>query len=197
MPWRGADPIVVGAQVVMGLQTIVSRSMDITHEPSVVTVGVFRGGNRVNIIPDEVKLEGTIRTFDEKQRGEIHDHVKRITEMIAAAGGAKAAVTIKRGYDVVVNDPALTAWAVPVLERVAGAANVGIVDKVCGAEDFSFYQKVVPGFFLRVGCTPRDRELASAAPNHSPRLFVDEGCLPIGLRTLCTLAIEWLQSRSE
>jgi amidohydrolase len=197
MPWRGADPIVVGAQVVMGLQTIVSRSMDITHEPSVVTVGVFRGGNRVNIIPDEVKLEGTIRTFDEKQRGEIHDHVKRITEMIAAAGGAKAAVTIKRGYDVVVNDPALTAWAVPVLERVAGAANVGIVDKVCGAEDFSFYQKVVPGFFLRVGCTPRDRELASAAPNHSPRLFVDEGCLPIGLRTLCTLAIEWLQARSE
>jgi amidohydrolase len=196
MPWRGADPIVVGAQIVVGLQSIVARNMDITHEPSVVTVGVFRGGNRVNIIPDEVKLEGTIRAFDEKQRGEIHEHVKRITGMIAAAGGAKAAVTIKRGYDVVVNDPALTAWAVPVLERVAGAANVGIVDKVCGAEDFSFYQKVVPGFFLRVGCTPRERDLASAAPNHSPRLFVDEACLPIGLRALATLAIEWLRSRS-
>jgi amidohydrolase len=151
----------------------------------------------VNIIPDEVKLEGTIRAFDEKQRGEIHDHVKRITEMIAASGGAKAAVTIKRGYDVVVNDPALTAWAVPVLARVAGEANVGVVDKVCGAEDFSFYQKVVPGFFFRVGCTPRERDLRSAAPNHSPRFFVDEACLPLGVRALSTLALEWLRGRSE
>lgn len=197
MPWRGADPIVVGAQVVVGLQTIVARRMDITHEPSVVTVGVFHGGNRVNIIPDEVKLEGTIRAFDETQRAEIHEHVKRITEMIAASGGAKAAVTIKRGYDVVVNDPALTAWSVPMLERVAGAPNVGVVDKVCGAEDFSFYQKVVPGFFFRVGCTPRDRDLRTAAPNHSPRLFVDEECLPLGVRALSTLALEWLRTRSK
>jgi amidohydrolase len=192
MPWRGADPIVVGAQVVVGLQTIVSRRLDITHEPSVVTIGVFQGGNRVNIIPDEVKLEGTIRAFDERQRGEIHEHVKRITEMIAAAGGAKADVRIKRGYDVVVNDPALSDWSVPVLRRVAGESNVGIVDKVCGAEDFSFYQKVVPGFFFRVGCTPPDRDLASAAPNHSPRLFVDEACLPLGVRALATLAADWL-----
>ena len=180
----------------MGLQTIVSRSMDITHEPSVVTVGVFRGGNRVNIIPDEVKLEGTIRTFDEKQRGEIHDHVKRITEMIAAAGGAKAAVTIKRGYDVVVNDPALTEWSLPTLRRVVGEGNVRIVDKVCGAEDFSFYQKVVPGFFFRVGCTPPDRDLRKVAPGHSPRLFVDEDCMPIGVRALSSLALDWLAANA-
>jgi len=192
MPWRGADPIVVGSQVVVGLQTIVSRRLDITHEPSVVTIGVFQGGNRVNIIPDEVKLEGTIRAFDEGQRGEIHAHVKRITEMIAAAGGARADVRIRRGYDVVVNDPALTDWSVPVLKRVAGDSNVGIVDKVCGAEDFSFYQKVVPGFFFRVGCTPPDRDLRTAAPNHSPRLFVDEACLPLGVRALATLAAGWL-----
>ena len=192
MPWRGADPIVVGSQVVVGLQTIVSRRLDITHEPSVVTIGVFQGGNRVNIIPDEVKLEGTIRAFDEGQRGEIHAHVKRITEMIAAAGGARADVRIRRGYDVVVNDPALTDWSVPVLKRVAGDSNVGIVDKVCGAEDFSFYQKVVPGFFFRVGCTPPDRDLRTAAPNHSPRLFVDEACLPQGVRALATLAAGWL-----
>jgi amidohydrolase len=192
MPWRGADPIVVGSQVVVGLQTIVSRRMDITHEPSVVTIGVFQGGNRVNIIPDEVKLEGTIRAFDEGQRGEIHAHVKRITEMIAAAGGARADVRIRRGYDVVVNDPALTDWSVPVLRRVAGDSNVAIVDKVCGAEDFSFYQKVVPGFFFRVGCTPPERDLRTAAPNHSPRLFVDEACLPLGVRALATLAAAWL-----
>ena len=194
MPWLGIDPIVVGSQVVMGLQTIVSRRIDLTHEPSVVTVGVFHGGNRDNIIPDDVKMEGTIRTFDEAQRGQIHEHVKRITEMIAAAGGAQARVQIKRGYDVVVNDPQLTAFAVPTMQRVAGAANVGIVDKVCGAEDFSFFQKAVPGFFLRVGCTPPARELRTAAPNHSPRLFVDEGCLPLGVRTLCALALDWLRA---
>ena len=192
MPWRGVDPIVVGSQVVMGLQTIVSRRMNITEEPSVVTVGVFRGGNRVNIIPDEVQLEGTIRTFDERQRGEIHEHVKRITEMIAAAGGAKASVDIRRGYDVVVNDPALTAWSIPTLERVAGAGNVRVIDKVCGAEDFAFYQKAVPGVFLRLGCTPPDRDPGTVAPNHSPRLFVDENAFPLGVRALATLAVDWL-----
>jgi len=193
MPWRGVDPIVVGSQIVMGLQTIVSRSIDVTKEPSVVTVGVFHGGNRDNIIPDEVKMEGTIRTFDEDQRDAIHEHVKRITEMIAASGGAKASVQIKRGYDVVVNDPALTSFAVPVLERVAGAANVGVVDKICAAEDFSFYQKAVPGFFLRVGCRRPEAGLAAAAPNHSPRFFVDERCLKLGVRSLCALALEWLE----
>ena len=197
MPWLGVDPIVVGSQIVMGLQTIVSRRVDLTHEPSVVTVGVFQGGNRDNIVPDEVKMEGTIRTFDEAQRGQIHEHVKRITEMIAASGGAKARVQIKRGYDVVVNDPALTAFALPTLERVAGKDNVGIVDKVCGAEDFAFFQKVVPGFFLRVGCTPPERELRSAAPNHSPRLFVDEGCLGLGVKTLASLAVDWLHLNKE
>jgi amidohydrolase len=197
MPWRGVDPIVVGSQVIMGLQTIVSRRMDLTKEPSVVTVGVFQGGNRVNIVPDEVKLEGTIRTFDEAQRSDIHDHVRRITEMIAAAGGAKARVDIKRGYDIVVNDPALTAWSLPTLGRIAGAGNVRIVDKVCGAEDFSCFQKVVPGFFFRVGCTPPSRELRSAAPNHSPRLFVDEDCLPLGVRALSALAADWLAANAR
>jgi len=192
MPWRGVDPIVVGAQVVMGLQTIVSRRMDVTREPSVVTVGVFHGGVRDNIIPDEVKMEGTIRTFDEDQRDAIHDHVKRITEMIAASGGAKARVQIKRGYDVVVNDPALMAFAVPVMGRVAGEANVGVVDKVCGAEDFSFFQKAVPGIFIRVGCTPPDRDIRDSAPNHSPRFYVDEGCLTLGVKALSALALDWL-----
>jgi amidohydrolase len=195
MPWRGVDPIVVGSQVVMGLQTIVSRRMNVTEEPSVVTVGVFHGGVRKNIIPDDVRMEGTIRTFDEAQRAEIHEHVTRITGMIAAAGGAKARVQIKRGYDVVVNDAALTGASIPTLERVAGADNVGIVDKVCGAEDFSFFQKVVPGFFFRVGCTPPDRDLRTAAPNHSPRLFVDEGCLKLGVKALAGLAIDWLEAQ--
>jgi len=186
MPWRGIDPIVVSSQIVMGLQTIVSRRMNITHEPSIVTVGVFHGGVRHNIIPDEVKLEGTIRAFDEQQRDELHEHVKRITEMIASAGGAKATV----------HDAALTEWSVPTLQRMAGESNVGVIDKVCGAEDFSFYQKKVPGFFYFMGCTPPDRDVAAAAPNHSPRFYVDEKCLKLGVRTLGALALDWLAANA-
>ncbi len=196
MPWRGVDPIVVGSQIVMGLQTVVSRRMNIAKEPSVVTVGVFQGGMRHNIIPDEVKLEGTIRTFDEQQRDEIHAHVKRLAEMIAEAGGARADVHIHRWYDVTVNDPALTQWSVPTLARIAGASNVAVVDKVCGAEDFSFYQKVVPGFFFFVGCTPPDRDARTAAPNHSPRFYVDEACLGLGVRSLASLALDWLAAHA-
>jgi amidohydrolase len=194
MPWRGIDPIVVGAQVVLGLQTIVSRRMNITEEPSVVTVGVFQGGVRQNIIPDEVKLEGTIRTFDETQRGEIHEHVRRITELIAQSGGAKAQVHVDRGYDVTVNHPGLTDWSVPVLGRIAGEANVAVVNKICGSEDFSCFQKEVPGFFYFMGCTPPDRDARTAAPNHSPRFYVDESCLKLGVKTLSTLALDWLSA---
>jgi amidohydrolase len=195
MPWRGVDPIVVSSQIVLGLQTIVSRRMNITKEPSVVTVGVFQGGVRHNIIPDEVRLEGTIRSFDEAQRDEIHEHVKRISEMIAASGGAKATVHIHRWYDVTVNHPALTEWSVPTLGRIAGEANVGVIDKICGAEDFSFFQKEVPGFFYFMGCTPPDRDAGTAAPNHSPRFYVDEDCLPLGVRTLSALALDWLSAQ--
>ena len=197
MPWRGIDPIVVGSQVVLGLQTIVSRRMDITKEPSVVTVGVFQGGVRQNIIPDDVKLEGTIRTFDEEQRVEVQEHVKRITEMIAEAGGAKAKVFIDKGYDVTINHPGLTAWSVPVLGRIAGEGNVGVVDKICGSEDFSCYQQKVPGFFYFVGCTPPKDDAAIAAPNHSPRFFVDEDCLKIGVKTLSGLALDWLATNRK
>jgi amidohydrolase len=193
-PWRGVDPIVVGAQVVLGLQTIVSRRMEITREPSVVSVGSIHGGNRDNIIPDEVRMEGTIRTFDEAQRDDIHEHVKRITEMIAAAGGAQAKVQIRRGYDVTVNHPALTEWAIPTMKRIAGEAKVNVVDKVCGAEDFSFFQKEVPGLFYRLGCTPPSQPIRESAPNHSPRFYIDEDCLKLGVKLQCALALDWLEA---
>ena len=196
MPWRGVDPIVVGAQIVTGLQTIVSRQMNIAKEPSIVTVGVFHGGVRHNIIPEEVKMEGTIRAFDEEQRNEVHTHVKRIAEMIAQAGGATAKVHIHRWYDVTVNDPALTDWSIPTLGRMAGEENVQVVDKVCGAEDFSFYQKAVPGFFYFIGCTARDKDVSKAAPNHSPRFYVDEECLKLGVKSLSALALDWLATHA-
>ena len=196
MPWRGVDPIVVSSQIVLGLQTSVARQMHITKEPSGVTGGGCQGGVRHNIIPDEVKLEGTLRAFDEGQRAELHAHVTRITEMIAAAGGAKAQVHIHKWYPVTVNHPELTEWSVPSLTRVFGPGNVNVVDKVCGAEDFSFFQQEVPGFFFFVGCTPRDKDSLTAAPNHSPRFYVDEDCLPLGVRGLATLALDWLAANA-
>ncbi len=196
MPWRGVDPIVVGAQIVTGLQTIVSRRMNIAQEPSIVTVGMFHGGVRHNIIPETAEMEGTIRSFDEGQRVEIHEHVKRIGEMIAAAGGATAKVHIHLGYDVTVNDAKLTEWSIPTLGRVAGEARVQVIDKVCGSEDFSCYQKVVPGFFYFLGCTAAEKHPETAAPNHSPRFFVDEACLKLGVKTLSALALDWLATNA-
>jgi amidohydrolase len=115
--------------------------------------------------------------------------------MIAQAGGAKANVHIHRWYDVTVNDPALTDWSLPTLARVAGEANVQVVDKQCGAEDFSFYQKQVPGFFFYVGCTHIERDVAKAPSNHSPRFEVDERCLPLGVKSLATVAVDWLAAQ--
>ena len=196
-PWSGVDPIVVGSQVVLGLQTIISRKMNLTEEPSVVTVGSFQAGNRSNIIPDEAKMEGTIRTFDEKHREEIHQFVEKITTLIAESGGAKAHVHIAKGYPVTVNDEALTNWAVPVLKRIATEATVGVCPKTCGAEDFAYYQQQVPGVFFFIGCTPRDQDCKYAPSNHSPRFYVDESGLKVGVKTLAALAINWLSTNAK
>ena len=196
-PWSGIDPIVVGSQIVMGLQTIVSRRMNITEEPSIVTVGAFNAGNRGNIIPDEAKMQGTIRSFDEKHREHLHECVHNVSTLIAQSGGAKAEVDIHRGSPVTSNDEGLTHWAVPVLKRVAGDGAVGIVPKTCGAEDFSYYQKVVPGFFFFLGCTPKDRDCKKVDVNHSPRFYVDETGLKLGVRALSTLAADWLAAHVQ
>jgi amidohydrolase len=191
-PWSGVDPIVVGSQIVLGLQTIVSRKVNLTEEPAVVTVGTFHSGNRQNIIPDDAKMEGTIRTFDERHREDIHGFIDKLVTMIAESGGATAKVAIERGYPVTVNDTPLTEWAVPVLKRAAGDMNVGVCPKTCGAEDFSYFQREVPGLFFNLGCTPPDQECKKAPANHSPRFLVDESSLVVGVKCLATLASSWL-----
>jgi len=195
-PWSGVDPIVVGSQIVLGLQTIVSRRMNITEEPSVVTVGSFHAGNRGNIIPDEAKMEGTIRAFDDRHRDQLHECVHQVSTLIAESGGGKAHVHIHRGYPVTSNDEALTHWAVPVLKRVAGEGAVGVCPKTCGAEDFSYYQRVVPGFFFFIGCTPKEKSCKEAESNHSPRFYVDESGLKLGVKSLATLAVDWLAAHT-
>jgi amidohydrolase len=196
MPWRGVDPIVTAAQVVLGLQTIVSRQVDLTHEPAVVTVGAIKGGNRENIIPDTVEMRGTIRSFDETMRDDIHGRIKDTAEHIAAAARAGCEVCIHKNYPVTVNDAELTHATLPTLERVAGANDVIPMPKVAGSEDFSFYQHVVPGFFFFLGVTPRTQDAKTAAPNHSPLFYIDEDGLPLGVRALANAAVDWLHANA-
>jgi amidohydrolase len=192
VPWGGVDPIVASAQIVLGLQTIASRQINIVKQPAVVSIGSIHGGNRSNIIPDEVELLGTIRTFDEKNRDEVHRLIRQTAENIAAAAGAKAEVVIDRLYDVTVNDPALTARMAPTLERVAGAGNVIVSDLRTGAEDFAFLAQQAPGFYFFLGGSPPGTDLAKVAVNHSPLFYVDESSLLLGVRAMTQVAIDYL-----
>ncbi len=193
-PWMGVDPIVTAAQVVLGLQTIVSRGVDISREPAVVTVGMIKGGVRENIIPDQVEMRGTIRTFDEAMRDDIHERVTTLAESVARGSRAGCKVCIEKNYPVTVNHPELTAAMAPTLARVAGDG-LKVVDKVTGSEDFSFFQRVVPGFFFFVGVVPPGLDANAVAPNHSPHFFVDERALLTGVRALAHLACDFLEAR--
>jgi amidohydrolase len=193
MPWYGVDPIVTSAQVVLGLQTIVSREIDLTHEPAVVTIGTIKGGVRENIIPDSVEMRGTIRSFDEAMRDDIHERVTYLAEAISRGARAGCTVCIRKNYPVTVNDPALTDAMLPTLRRVAGAQHTVLVPKVMGSEDFSFFQRVSPGLFFFVGVTPETVELGKSAPNHSPRFFIDERALLLGVRALAHVACDYLE----
>ena len=191
-PWLGVDPIVTAAQVVLGLQTVVSRGVDLTHEPAVVTLGMIRGGNRGNIIPDSVEMRGTIRTFNEAMRDDIHERVTTLAEAVARGSRAGCTVCIRKNYPVTVNDPALTAAMLPTLQRVAGPGRLELVNKVTGSEDFSFFQRVVPGLFFFLGVTPPGSDPKKAPSNHSPRFFADERALVTGVRALAQLACDQL-----
>jgi amidohydrolase len=197
LPWNGVDPIVTASQVVLGLQTITSRQTDLTLTPAVVTVGIIRGGVRLNIIPDSVVLEGTIRTFDEKVRARIKEQVKRTATSIAASAGATAEVRIGEGNPVTYNDPALTERMVPTLRRVLGADQVQVGQQTTTSEDFSLYQKEVPGMFFFLGITPKGADPATVAPNHSPRFFADEGALVPGVRAMSNVALDFLLSGAK
>ena len=191
-PWNGVDPISTAALVINGLQTIVSRQTDLTAGAAIVTVGSIHGGVRNNIIPDSVVMLGTIRTFDSTERRLIADRVTRTAQDIAASAGATADVTIERQYPVVMNDPRLVARMLPTLRRAAGDSNVVEGRPVTGSEDFSFYAQRVPGFYFFLGVTPPGVDWHTAAPNHSPKFFADEDALPIGVRVMSHVAVDYL-----
>ena len=198
-PWGGIDPIVAAADVVSTAQTIVSRRQNIAKQPVVVSFGAIKGGIRYNIIPDQVELIGTIRTFDESMRQSVFQELKDIAEHVAAAHGATAIAQIPdtQGNPVTVNDPALTARVAPSLARAVGADRVVQIDQNMGAEDFAYYAKEVPGFFFFVGATPAGQDPATAPSNHSPEFFLDESALDVGLRAMLQVTLDYLHGEAR
>jgi amidohydrolase len=193
-PWQGVDPIVTAAQIINGLQTVVSRQVDITRIPAVVSVGAIKGGVRNNIIPDSVEMIGTIRTFDAAQYEQVTQGMRRMVENTAEANGTTAEFSLDPYRNpVTYNDPALTARMLPTLRRVAGEANVTEIPLITGAEDFAYFAQAVPSLFVMVGVTPKGTDVTQAPANHSPLFFLDEAALPLATRTLAELAIDYLK----
>lgn len=191
-PWEGIDPIVVASQIVLGLQTIISRQSDISKAAAVVTIGSIHGGLRSNIIPDSVMMVGTIRTLDPGMQAKIEDRIRRTVEGIAHSAGTTAEVFISGGLPITYNDPDLTRRMAPTLERVAAGGDAAVRTPSTGAEDFSEYQQVIPGMFVFLGGVPEGMDPEDAAPHHSPRFFFDEGGISYGVRTLAHLVVDYM-----
>ena len=191
LPWAGVDPIVVSAQIILGLQTLVSRQVNIAAQPAVLSIGSIHGGNRENIIPERVELLGTLRTYDDGMRDDLVARMRNTAESIAHASGATAELNLgAHHYATTVNEPGLTARALPVLTRVV-RGNIQEVAKITAAEDFSEFQKRVPGMFFVLGATAPGTDPATAPTNHSPLFRVDDSTLAVGVRALASLALEY------
>ncbi len=190
MPWFGVDPIVTASQIVVGLQTIVSRQVDLTDSPAIVTIGRIRGGNRGNIIPDSVVMVGTIRSLNPDTRTLLHERITRLVQGIAAAAGAAAEVEIDLGYPVTVNNPELATRMLPTLRRVTAEVDPNRPPSTT-AEDFSYFAQEVPGLYITLGVAPPD-DPSKRHPNHSPLFYADEAALVVGVRAMASLAADYL-----
>ncbi|MGV3538773.1 MAG: amidohydrolase [Rufibacter sp.] len=193
-PWASVDPIVVSAQIINGLQTIVSRQMELTKDAAVITVGAIHGGVRSNIIPEEVEMIGTIRALDTDMQKQLHEKLRRTATLIAESAGATAEVQITNNSPVTYNHERLTAHMLPTLERAAGKPNVILTKAVTGAEDFSFYQQKVPGLFIFVGGMAKGEDSDKVPAHHTPDFMIDESGLKLGVKTYAYLALDYLNN---
>jgi amidohydrolase len=194
-PWRGVDPVVTAAQIILALQTIPSRQLDVTLTPAVLTISTVHGGVRSNIIPDSVEMQGTIRTHDEAVRADIRRRLEKTATAIAESQGATATVSVSEGVPVTYNDPPLTDWGTRSLGRGVGEERVKESRPVMGAEDFSILAQKVPGMFFFLGITPPGEDPREAPANHSPLFHIHEPALKYGVRSLAYLAIDYLNRR--
>ncbi len=191
-PWMGVDPIVVAAQIINGLQTIISRQSELTKEAAVITVGRLQSGIRENIIPEEAFMAGTIRTLDAGMQDKIHEKIKLTATKIAESAGATAEVTIRRGYPITYNDPALTEKMTMSLERAAGKDKTIRISASTGAKDFSFFQQKVPGLFFFVGALPAGQDPATAPSHHTPDFMIDEKGFLTGIKAMLNVTMDYM-----
>jgi len=194
-PWGGVDPIAASAQIIEGLQHIVSRQMDLSKAPLVITVGTINAGVRSNIIPETAEMTGTIRTLDSKMQEEVHERIKHTVKTIAASSGATADVNIETKTLVTFNDPALVIKTLPSLIKAAGEENVSESTWVTGAEDFSFYAAKAPSFFFNLGALPKGTDPRKAGPHHTPDFYLDESGFIIGVKAFTQLVFDNAKSK--
>lgn len=194
-PWAGADPIVSAAHIITGLQTIVSRRMPLTENAAVVTVGAIHGGVRNNIIPEEVRMVGTIRALDPEMQKEIHKQIHLTATNIAESMGTTAEVHIPLGAPVTYNDPALTEMMLPTLKEVAGKTNIVRMNATTGAEDFSFFQQQIPGVYFFLGGMEEGKRPEEVASHHTPDFYIDESSFVLGVRSLSRLALDYMREK--
>ncbi len=193
-PWDSVDPIVVAAQIIQGLQTIVSRQTELTKAGAVVTIGSMHAGVRRNIIPETATLEGTIRTFDDDMQKKVHEKIKITAQKIAESSGASAEVNILVMYPATINHAELTSKMVPTLIRSAGERNVVVTQPVTMAEDFSFYQRKVPGFFFFLGGYPAHMNLQAQPTHHTADFMIDEAAMITGVKALVNLTLDYSEA---
>jgi amidohydrolase len=191
-PWLGIDPIVVSAQIIEGLQTIVSRQTELTKNAAVITVGRIQSGIRENIIPEEAVMAGTIRTLDVSMQDMIHEKIRITATKIAESAGATAEVTIDKKFPITFNDPALTEKMVPSLKRAAGDNNVELVSAVTGAEDFAFFQQSIPGLYFFVGAAPANPAPGKLPAHHTPDFMIDESAFVTGVKAMLNLTFDYM-----
>lgn len=194
-PWMGIDPIVVASQIINGLQTIISRQTELTKEAAVISVGRINSGIRENIIPENLEMSGTIRTFDPDMQKKIHDKIKLTATKIAESSGARAEVIIESKTAVTYNDPDLTSRMLPSLERVSGTKNVVLIDAQTGAEDFASFQKKVPGLYFFVGACPPEIDIDDAPSHHTPDFMMDEAGMITGVKALLNLTLDYMYQK--
>jgi amidohydrolase len=190
-PELGIDPVVMSAQVIMALQTIRSRNLP-SLEPSVVTVGRIVGGTRRNIIPEDVLLEGTVRTYSPEVRDDIERRMEEIVAGIVSAGGGRYELEYNRGTPATINDATLSQQMAPTLAKIVGAESVEVLDPVMGGEDFAYFANEVPGFFFRLGMVAEGEE---SGGHHTPTFKADDASIPIGMRAMSNLLMDYLKSR--
>lgn len=196
-PWDSVDPVVISTQIIQGLQTIVSRQTELTKAGAVITVGSIHGGIRRNIIPETVLLQGTIRTFDDDMQKKVHEKIKLTAQKIAESAGAKADVNIQIMYPATINNEALTNQMVPSLVRAAGQENVVLTQPVTMAEDFSFYQRKVPGFFFFLGAYPKEMNLQIKPTHHTADFMFDEAAMITGVKALVNLTLDYMNQPTK